>query len=155
MAVEFELSSPTPARYLVRLSVDSGGKIQEANDDEQTVTVDVVVPDPGGTILEPVPAAGARNVSLNTAIELSFDDVMYLGTLVVPATGVSSSVHVGRAPDPAADPIPTSIQGRLMAIYGAVPALLMGLGALFLRRFPITRERHAEVRAALDDRHAA
>jgi hypothetical protein len=28
----------------------------------------------------------------------------------------------------------------------------MAAGTLFLRRFPITRERHAEVRAALDAR---
>ena len=26
-----------------------------------------------------------------------------------------------------------------MAIYGGVPALLMGIGALFLRGFPVTR----------------
>ena len=37
-----------------------------------------------------------------------------------------------------------------MVIYGGVPALLMAAGALFLRGFPITRERHAEVRATLD-----
>ena len=36
-----------------------------------------------------------------------------------------------------------------MAIYGALPALLMGIGALFLRGFPVTRERHAAVRAEL------
>jgi Na+/melibiose symporter-like transporter len=45
------------------------------------------------------------------------------------------------------------VAARLMAIYGAVPAILMTLGALFLWRFPITRERHAEVRAALDALH--
>jgi Na+/melibiose symporter-like transporter len=49
---------------------------------------------------------------------------------------------------------PVGVQARLMAIYGAVPALLMGLGALFLRHFPITRERHAEVRAEIDARRA-
>lgn len=47
---------------------------------------------------------------------------------------------------------PASVQTSLMAIYGVVPAFLMGTGALFLRHFPITRERHAEVRAALDAR---
>jgi Na+/melibiose symporter-like transporter len=50
---------------------------------------------------------------------------------------------------------PVGVQARLMAIYGAVPALLMGLGALFLRHFPITRERHAEVRAEIDARSSA
>ena len=39
-----------------------------------------------------------------------------------------------------------------MAIYGLVPALMMATGALFLLRFPITRERHDEVRAALEVR---
>jgi Na+/melibiose symporter-like transporter len=36
-----------------------------------------------------------------------------------------------------------------MAIYGGVPALLMGIGSLLLRGFPVTRERHAAVRAEL------
>jgi len=40
----------------------------------------------------------------------------------------------------------------LMFVYGGVPALLMGIGALFIRNFPITREAHAEVRAKLDAR---
>jgi hypothetical protein len=35
-----------------------------------------------------------------------------------------------------------------MFVYGLVPALMMAAGVLFLRRFPITRERHAQVRAA-------
>jgi len=71
-----------------------------------TALVDVAVPSASGaTALEPTPAPGAREVALTTTVELRFDDVMYLGTLVVPATGISSSVHVGRAPDPAADPI--------------------------------------------------
>jgi Na+/melibiose symporter-like transporter len=39
-----------------------------------------------------------------------------------------------------------------MAIYGGVPALLMGVGVLFLRGFPVTRERHAAVRAELAGR---
>jgi Na+/melibiose symporter-like transporter len=43
-----------------------------------------------------------------------------------------------------------AVQARLMAIYGGVPAVMMTLGVLFLRGFPITRERHAEVRAALE-----
>ena len=46
--------------------------------------------------------------------------------------------------------IPLQIQGRLMLIYGALPALLMALGALFLVRFPITKARHDEVRYKLD-----
>jgi len=54
--------------------------------------------------------------------------------------------------DPSANLISEGVQSRLMLIYGAVPALLMGIGALFLRHFPITRERHAEVRAELDAR---
>jgi Na+/melibiose symporter-like transporter len=54
--------------------------------------------------------------------------------------------------DPTAAVASTAVQGRLMAIYGGVPALLMGLGALFLRGFPITRERHAEIRAELENR---
>lgn len=42
-----------------------------------------------------------------------------------------------------------AVQAHLMGIYGGVPALLMGIGALFLRGFPVTRERHAAVRAEL------
>jgi len=52
--------------------------------------------------------------------------------------------------DPSADLTPEHVQTRLMAIYGGVPAILMAIGAIFLRGFPITRERHAEVRRALD-----
>ena len=51
--------------------------------------------------------------------------------------------------EPSADTVTPQIQARLMAVYGALPAVLMALGALFLRGFPITRERHAEVRAQL------
>ncbi len=54
--------------------------------------------------------------------------------------------------EPAEELIPAAVQARLMLVYGAVPAVLMGLGALFLRGFPITRERHDEVRAALEAR---
>ena len=54
--------------------------------------------------------------------------------------------------DPAAEVTAPAVQARLMAIYGGVPALLMGIGALFLRGFPVTRERHAAVRAELAGR---
>ena len=46
-----------------------------------------------------------------------------------------------------------AIQTRLMAVYGGLPAVMMAVGVLFLRNFPITRERHAEVRAALESKH--
>ena len=52
--------------------------------------------------------------------------------------------------DPSADVTPPDMQTRLMLIYGGLPALMMAAGALFLWRFPITRERHAEVRARID-----
>jgi Na+/melibiose symporter-like transporter len=57
--------------------------------------------------------------------------------------------------DPAAPMTPPDVQASLMLIYGCVPALMMAAGTLFLYRFPITRERHAEVRAALDARAGA
>ncbi len=57
--------------------------------------------------------------------------------------------------DPSAEVVAPHIQGRLMIVYGLVPAILMGLGALFLRHFPITRERHDEVRAELEARMRA
>jgi Na+/melibiose symporter-like transporter len=57
--------------------------------------------------------------------------------------------------DPTADVTGPDVQARLMAIYGGVPALLMGVGALFLRGFPVTRERHAAVRAELARRSDA
>jgi len=53
---------------------------------------------------------------------------------------------------PSADLTTPAVQVRLMLIYGGVPSILMTLGALFLWGFPITRERHAEVRAALGNR---
>jgi Na+/melibiose symporter-like transporter len=54
--------------------------------------------------------------------------------------------------DPSSEVTSTAIQARLMMIYGGVPAVLMAAGALFLRGFPITRDRHAQVRAALESR---
>jgi Na+/melibiose symporter-like transporter len=57
--------------------------------------------------------------------------------------------------DPTAEAASPAVQARLMAIYGGVPALLMGIGALFLRGFPVTRERHAAVRAEIARRVAA
>lgn len=56
---------------------------------------------------------------------------------------------------PSAGATPPDIQAGLMAIYGLVPALMMAAGVLFLRGFPITRERHAEVRAAIEARCGA
>ncbi len=54
--------------------------------------------------------------------------------------------------EPSAEILTSEIQSRLMLIYGFVPGILMGFGALFLRGFPITRERHAEIREALEAR---
>lgn len=54
--------------------------------------------------------------------------------------------------EPSAGVTPPDVQAGLMLIYGCIPALMMATGALFLYRFPITRERHAEVRAALEAR---
>jgi Na+/melibiose symporter-like transporter len=51
--------------------------------------------------------------------------------------------------DPAAPVTSPQVQASLMLFYGCVPAVMMAAGAAFLYRFPITRERHAEVRAAL------
>ena len=76
------------------------------------------------------------------AIKLALALGVVLGTTLPAAVGYA----------PAEEAIAPAIQGRLMWIYGGVPAVLMGLGALFLRDFPITRERHAAVRAELDAR---
>ena len=73
-------------------------------------------------------------------IKLSLALGVVLGTTLPAAAGYA----------PADELIEPAIQARLMAIYGGVPALAMAAGALFLRGFPITRERHAAVRAALD-----
>ena len=75
-------------------------------------------------------------------IKLAFALGVVLGTTLPAAFGY----------EPTAEVITPQVQGWLMAVYGAVPALLMGCGALFLRHFPITRERHAEVRARLEAR---
>ncbi len=66
-----------------------------------------------------------------------------LGVLL--GTGLPAAVGY----TPSADVIAPEVQTWLMAIYGLVPAALMSVGALFLRGFPITRERHAEIRASL------
>ncbi len=78
------------------------------------------------------------------ATKLSLALGVLLGTTLPAAFGYEPSAAV-------TTPV---VQARLMAIYGGVPAILMAFGALFLRRFPITRERHAEVRAALRARHS-
>ena len=57
--------------------------------------------------------------------------------------------------DPALEGAASAVQARLMVFYGGVPALLMGLGAFFLRGFPVTRERHAAVRAEIARRAGA
>lgn len=57
--------------------------------------------------------------------------------------------------EPAAVATSLEVQTPLMAIYGAVPALLMATGALLLWHFPITRERHAQIRAELAARSRA
>jgi Na+/melibiose symporter-like transporter len=56
--------------------------------------------------------------------------------------------------DPSAEVVPVAIQTRLMAVYGAVPAVGMGVGALFLHHFPIDRAHHDSVRRALESRMA-
>ena len=60
------------------------------------------------------------------------------------------SLPAGFGYDPSDAVTAPDVQTRLMIIYGCVPALMMAAGALFLRRFPITRDSHAEVRAALN-----
>ena len=75
-------------------------------------------------------------------IKLSLALGVLLGTTLPAAFGY----------DPAAAVTTPDVQARLMTIYGLVPALMMATGALFLYRFPITRERHDEVRAALEAR---
>jgi len=67
-----------------------------------------------------------------------------LGTVLPDAVGYDPAASIG--------PVSAELQTRLMAIYGGIPAVLMVIGALFLRGFPVTRERHAEVRAQLEAR---
>ncbi len=67
------------------------------------------------------------------------------------ALGTSLPAAIGYVPNTELSP---DVQKALMRIYGLLPALLMGGGAIFLWNFPITRERHAEVRAAIDARSA-
>ena len=74
------------------------------------------------------------------AIKLSLALGVVLATVLPSLAGYS----------PSDSPPAPIIQGRLMMIYGALPAVLMALGALFLFRFPITKARHDEVRAELD-----
>jgi hypothetical protein len=51
----------------------------------------------------------------------------------------------GKTPSPVA-------LGTIRWLTGAVPAAFIVLGVLLARRYPISRERHAEVRRALDRR---
>jgi Na+/melibiose symporter-like transporter len=51
--------------------------------------------------------------------------------------------------DPVAETTAPAMQARLMAIYGGTPPLLMEVGSLLLRGFPIPRERQAAMRADL------
>ena len=78
-------------------------------------------------------------------IKLSLALGVVLGTALPAAGGY----------DPSAELVSDEVQTRLMAIYGIVPAGLMGVGALCLRGFPITRERHAEVRARIEAESSA
>jgi Na+/melibiose symporter-like transporter len=78
-------------------------------------------------------------------IKLSLALGVVLGTTLPAVLGYS----------PVAAFIGPVVQGRLMWVYGGVPAVLMGVGALFLLRFPITRERHALVRAEIEARTRA
>ena len=57
--------------------------------------------------------------------------------------------------DPSAETVSADTQARLMLVYGFFPAAMMAIGALFLRGFPITRERHAQVRRELAARSAS
>ncbi len=75
-------------------------------------------------------------------IKLSLALGVLLGTALPAAFGY----------DPSADITPPDVQAWLMLVYGIVPALMMAAGVLFLYRFPITRERHAQVRAELEAR---
>lgn len=95
-------------------------------------------------------ASGEQRTGLYFAVwgmvtKLSLALGVLLGTILPAAFGY----------DPSGEVTTLSVQVRLMAIYGGVPAILMAVGALFLRHFPITRERHDEVRNALAARRAA
>ena len=95
-------------------------------------------------------ASGEQRSGLYFAVwgmttKLSLALGVLLGTALPAAFGYDPTVEI-------ASP---AVQGRLMAIYGGVPALLMGIGALFLRGFPVTRERHAAVREELERRSRA
>ncbi len=74
------------------------------------------------------------------AIKLSLAIGVLLGTLLPAAIGY----------DPAAETPTQQVQTGLMLIYSLLPAAMMAGGALFLRRFPIDRRRHDQVRAALE-----
>jgi Na+/melibiose symporter-like transporter len=92
-------------------------------------------------------ASGERRAGLYFAVwgmvtKFSLALGVLLGTTLPAALGYDPSTGIP-APD---------VQARLMFVYGAVPALLMAAGALCLRGFPITRERHVELRASLDAR---
>jgi Na+/melibiose symporter-like transporter len=75
------------------------------------------------------------------ATKLSLALGVLLGTVLPSA--------LGYVPGSLADP---EIAGRVMGVYGLVPALLMGAGALALWGFPVTRAAHAELQSALTGR---
>lgn len=95
-------------------------------------------------------ASGEQRTGLYFAVwgmvtKLSLALGVLLGTMLPSAFGY----------DPSAPETSLPVQVRLMAVYGGVPALLMAAGALFLWNFPITRERHDEVREALEARRVS
>jgi GPH family glycoside/pentoside/hexuronide:cation symporter len=55
---------------------------------------------------------------------------------------LGTALPAGFGYDPAAAATTPDVQARLMLVYGLVPPAMMAAVALFLRRFPITRERH-------------
>lgn len=61
--------------------------------------------------------------------------------------GTALPAALGYVPGALATPV---VAGRVMAVYGLLPAVLMGAGAAFLVGFPVTRAVHAAVRAQLD-----
>lgn len=91
------------------------------------------------------PRAGFFFAAWGMVIKLSLALGVALGTMLPAAFGY----------DPSADVITPETQARLMAIYGGLPAVMMGIGALFLRNFPIDQERQAEIREQLESRGAA
>jgi hypothetical protein len=96
--VESTGSKENQSRMLCTITTDQGLIDPVPGDPKASVFVDTINP-LNGQITKGVPANGATSVHSATKITLVFDDLMNLGTIVIPATGLAPFITVKIDPD--------------------------------------------------------